>query len=621
MARVRLNVEQRTENNAKRQDGCQKWLPWVGWSLILAAGVARGTEADVRGRPMRRQPVALVCSEDRLYVANRCGTVATLDAQTGEVLAEQPVARQLAALARLGNERTGRLIAVDKVAHRLIILEVLTRQRGTPGGAQRREGVRVVERLPVPHTPVFCVTDPAGERVFVASLWARQVTCWQRADRRPPKEATWSEAWKTDLTFAPRGLVYLEGRDQLVVADAFGGTLALLDGRRGNVRQKRVIPGHQLRGMGLLEGGKRLVIAQQVLNPLARTDDNDVHWGILMSNDLRWLKLTALLDPQSDLFEQSHMTPLGEASHGAADPAGLVVVGEDSPLVVVALAGVGEIAYGHPTDYVFRRMRVGRHPTAVAACDRCRIFVADTFDDTISVIDMNAEERIAVWHLGPVRPPTLAEKGEMAFYDGHLSMDGWMSCHSCHVDGHTNGLLNDNLSDGSYETSKRVLSLLGRAGTAPFAWGGTSATLEEQVGRSIQKTMRFRGEVPRGTRRAIAAFLRTLEPPPGIDAARGRVDRRQVERGKALFGTLGCADCHVPPRYTSEETYDVGLVDERGMRMFNPPTLLGVSQRHRWLHDGRAESLEEVLTRFRHKLERDLERGELADLLAFLRQL
>ncbi|HHK42292.1 MAG TPA: hypothetical protein ENJ50_07730, partial [Planctomycetaceae bacterium] len=559
--------------------------------------MVQATESDVRGRPMRRQPVALVCLGERLYVANRCGTLATLDAQTGEVLAEQPVAQQLVALARLGNERTGQLIAVDKAAHRLIILEVLPRQRGTPGDVQRREGVRILERLPVPHTPAFCVSDPVGVRIFVASVWARQVTCWQRRNRPSETHATWSEAWRTDLTFAPRGLVYLEGRDQLVVGDAFGGTLALLDGRRGDVRQKRVIPGHQLRGMGLLENGKRLVIAQQVLNPLARTDDNDVHWGILMSNDLRWLKLTALLDPRSDLFDQSHMTPLGEASHGAADPAGLVVVGEDSPLVVVALAGVGEIAYGRPTDYVFRRMRVGRHPTAVAARDRRRIFVADTFDDTISVIDMNAEERIAVWRLGPTRPPTLAEKGEMAFYDGHLSMDGWMSCHSCHVDGHTNGLLNDNLSDGSYETSKRVLSLLGRAGTAPFAWGGTSATLEDQVGRSIQKTMRFRGEIPPGTRQAIAAFLRTLEPPPGIDAARGRVDRRQVERGKALFEMLGCADCHVPPRYTSEETYDVGLVDERGMRMFNPPTLLGVSQRHRWLHDGRARSLEEVLTR------------------------
>ena len=618
---MRIRVERQSEIISKRRGRCQRWLSCVVWSLLLAAGLVQATESDVRGRPMRRQPVALVCLGDRLYVANRCGTLATLDAQTGEVLAERPVAQQLVALARLGNERTGQLIAVDKAAHRLIILEVLPRQRGTPGDVQRREGVRILERLPVPHTPAFCVSDPVGVRIFVASVWARQVTCWQRRNRPSETHATWSEAWRTDLTFAPRGLVYLEGRDQLVVGDAFGGTLALLDGRRGDVRQKRVIPGHQLRGMGLLENGKRLVIAQQVLNPLARTDDNDVHWGILMSNDLRWLKLTALLDPQSDLFDQSHMTPLGEASHGAADPAGLVVVGEDSPLVVVALAGVGEIAYGRPTDYVFRRMRVGRHPTAVAARDRRRIFVADTFDDTISVIDMNAEERIAVWRLGPTRPPTLAEKGEMAFYDGHLSMDGWMSCHSCHVDGHTNGLLNDNLSDGSYETSKRVLSLLGRAGTAPFAWGGTSATLEDQVGRSIQKTMRFRGEIPPGTRQAIAAFLRTLEPPPGIDAARGRVDRRQVERGKALFEMLGCADCHVPPRYTSEETYDVGLVDERGMRMFNPPTLLGVSQRHRWLHDGRARSLEEVLTRFRHKLDRDLEPGELADLLAFLRQL
>ena len=49
------------------------------------------------------------------------------------------------------------------------------------------------------------------------------------------------------------------------------------------------------------------------------------------------------------------------------------------------------------------------------------------------------------------------------------------------------------------------------------------------------------------------------------------------------------------PNYTSEDVYDVGLVDENGLRLFNPPSLLGVSQRNRFFHDNSGESLDDVL--------------------------
>ena len=51
-----------------------------------------------------------------------------------------------------------------------------------------------------------------------------------------------------------------------------------------------------------------------------------------------------------------------------------------------------------------------------------------------------------------------------------------MSCHSCHTDGHTNGQLNDNLSDfKTFGAPKRVLSLLGKRDTMPLAWNGGRA--------------------------------------------------------------------------------------------------------------------------------------------------
>ena len=80
--------------------------------------------------------------------------------------------------------------------------------------------------------------------------------------------------------------------------------------------------------------------------------------------------------------------------------------------------------------------------------------------------------------------------------------------------------------------------------------------------------------------------------------------------------------CHIPPlTYTSHEAHDVGFADERGLRKFNPPSLRGVGQAGPYFHDGRAATLEDVFVRYRHQLDRELPKSELADLLAFLQSL
>jgi cytochrome c peroxidase len=79
--------------------------------------------------------------------------------------------------------------------------------------------------------------------------------------------------------------------------------------------------------------------------------------------------------------------------------------------------------------------------------------------------------------------------------------------------------------------------------------------------------------------------------------------------------------CHVTPRFTSPESYDVGMVDEKGNREFNPPSLRGVSQRRPFFHDNRASTLEDVFLKHRHQLDEALDDEERVALLAFLRSL
>jgi cytochrome c peroxidase len=115
----------------------------------------------------------------------------------------------------------------------------------------------------------------------------------------------------------------------------------------------------------------------------------------------------------------------------------------------------------------------------------------------------------------------------------------------------------------------------------------------------------------------LAAFLRTLQPPPTIAADRPAA----VARGKTVFEAQRCARCHSAPEYTADGTYDIGLTDEFDNALFNPPSLRGVAHRERLFHDNRAKSLEEVFQRFKHQVNGELLANDLADLLAFLRSL
>jgi cytochrome c peroxidase len=320
-------------------------------------------------------------------------------------------------------------------------------------------------------------------------------------------------------------------------------------------------------------------------------------------------------DSDDDLRKGGCVIDLGFAGRGAADPSALAC--DRSGLVAVALGGVDEVALGRsPTGYL-RRYSVGRRPTALAVADGGKtVFVADTLEDTISVVDAATGVRTKVIALGPKASPSLVECGERLFFDARLSHDGWMSCHSCHTDGHTSGLLADTLGDGAYGAPKRVPSLLGTARTGPWSWAGHVERLDEQVRKSIVTTMRNPNPSADDVS-ALTAYLQSLVPPRAVAVA----DRAAVERGRKVFRSEGCAECHSPPLYTSRGTYDVGLADEANLAKFNPPSLLGVDRREPLLHDGRASRLADVFLRHGHPTGSALPADEVADLVAFLRSL
>ena len=268
---------------------------------------------------------------------------------------------------------------------------------------------------------------------------------------------------------------------------------------------------------------------------------------------------------------------------------------------------------------MWNRAIVGRGPGAFAIAGS-KLFVAERFDDAVAAIDLESAkvERIA---LGTPHESTPVERGEIAFFDARHSLEGWYSCHSCHSQGHTSGRLNDNFTDGSFGTPKRVLSLRGTGDTGPWAWSGQMATLEKQTSNSIRSTMHGVKNPPQELVDDLVAYLRSLPPAPGVRTARGESDPEIEKRGRKVFVREKCGSCHAPPTYTSPKAYDVGLVDEVGGKLFNPPSLRGVSQGGPYFHDGRAATLEDVFGKHRHELAKPLSAAELGDLVYYLRGL
>lgn len=563
-----------------------------GWMLLPLPGSDQPTKSSA---PRLRRPVALLLTEQgkKLLVANRdSGTIAIIDPFQGKIVAETRVAERLADLT--GDNKV--LVAVDEQAHEVVVLD---------------SALKVQRRSPVGHTPVCVRLTQDSTHAVVSCLWPRRLAVVPLQDKTEPVTI--------DLPFAPRRLLAVDGQ-RVVVADAFAGRLAVVNVTTRKIESIRNLPVHNIRDLALSRDGKHVMLTHQTLNARGQTRSGDIQTSNVLTNNVRKFALADILDPLADLSRDDRVYQLGGVEKGAGDPTEIAESFDGQ--VVVTLAGVNEIALGRPDQAQWTHFEVGRRPTALAL-DRGnrRAYIANTFADAVTVFDLANSSLVREIPLAPpVKDLASHERGEMLFFDARLSFESWYSCHSCHTDGHTTGRLNDNFSDGSFGTPKRILTLLGARDTGPWAWNAQMTELEAQVRTSIKSTMQGRTPSAEDVR-DLTAFVQTLPAAPSLLSARGIDDPETVKRGRKVFVREKCASCHAAPSYTSAKTYDVGLHDEAGGKLFNPPSLRGVSQAGPYFHDNRAATLEDVFVRFRHQLPEPLTTQELSDLLRFLESL
>jgi DNA-binding beta-propeller fold protein YncE len=601
--------------------GSRRFVNWLVGRVVCAAVLVLA-QADVspawaaesgptsirisNTQPRLRYPVAMVLVDGgkRLLAANqRSGTVSIVDVPGRRVEAEYQIGRNLSDLVRVPGA-DGLFLCTDWSANTLDLLE-------------RRNGdLKVAATVTVSPFPASVCCDRDGRRCFVASLWSRRLTVIDLA-REAQGAVRLKVAKVLPLPFAPRLQALSPDGKTLVVAGAFAVELAVVDPAQFSLTTVKAVPGQNIRGLAWSSDGQRLIVAEQTLDRLAYTNQADVHWGSVVSNVVRSVDRSALVDPKCDVLTKSRLLELGEVGNGGGDPAGLLVTKDGT--LYVALAGIGEVAYGRFDTGTFRRVRVGTRPTAlVATADGSELCVADTFGDSIAVLHTaNVAKGISQISLGPQPGLSAVDRGERLFFDARLAHDKWMSCHSCHTDGHSSDALSDTFGDGSFGAAKRIPALGGVGETAPWAWNGSMHDLGEQVRKSLSTTMHSDKVVPAQVD-DLTAYLKSLKPAPSLIAGPDAAQQLAIERGHAVFARHKCDRCHVPPTFTSPNTYDVGLRDEVGNRRFNPPSLRGVAQRAAFFHDGRAASLRDVFVAHHHPANTTIPATELADLLSFL---
>ena len=584
--------------------------------LMLIATLPVSAAESLMMTAVHRRPVALEIhtpSNQLLVLNQRAATVSILDMAQQVVTGEIAVGGVPSDMERI--PETDLIAIANKTKHVISLFAV------------SKNLLVHVHDIPSCRYPIQLKYDARTAVLYVAGLWSRQLAVLQ-INKIEPKKSKLIQL--VDLSFAPRKMVIDGAGDRMIIGDAYGGTLGIADisnAAQGHltISGQRTFPGHNVRGLELSASGEMLLIAHQMLNELAHTVRNDVHWGLLMSNDLRWLRLENVIKGGEEMYTGAHMHPLGEAGSATGDPTGMVITKDGT--VVVILGGVGEIAYGREDDFSLQRIKVGLRPMdIVVTSSGDSIYVANMLSDSISVVRLKDQQSTQI-RLGPQGTWKAVDRGERLFFNAKLSHDGWMSCHSCHTDGHTNGLLNDNFSDKSFGAPKRVLTLLGKANTAPFAWNGKAADLQTQIKNSLTLTMQMDEPPSDEQLQDLAAFVKTLPTPPSIDEARKHVDKEAIARGQKVFQQADCRQCHAPPAFTVTGLFDVGLSDSEGNHEFNPPSLLGVGQRVHFFHNNIAKTLPDVFLKYKHPAGPEAKDTELltpqqvADLVQFLRSL
>jgi YVTN family beta-propeller protein len=472
-----------------------------------------------------------------------------------------------------------------------------------------------IKRLKAGSQPIAVKVTPDGSKVYITN---------RRTNLTP-----YRSEFQTEVTVADIKLEQVIERKMFVNAHLLenivftpSGDLALVT----LMRPKNLVPASQLEGgwmmnhgIGIIETGGEGRIIQLLL------DEPDSFYP--------------------DPFDIK-ISPDGTkvfVSNAGVDVVSVIDLAEIRKLIADAtpemIAGFAD-NLGLSARYIIKRIGTGQNPKGMAfSPDGKLLYVAERFTDKIAVIDPVKLAMVDSIDLGGPERITFIRKGQRLFYNAGRTFQNQYSCSSCHPDGGDDGLTYDMAAGGMGRNLTNTQSLRGIYGTSPYKWNGKNVSVYMQCGMRFSKFV-TRTEIysPVQLDQLVAFIFRGLQnsPNPYKDPT-GNLTPAQ-ERGKQIFERTRtndgreippkgrCITCHSGPRLTNRKLEDVGtLSDTDNPSLFDTPELNYIYESPPYLHDGRANSLEEIWTKYgtteKHGFVNDMTKQQLNDLISFLKSL
>lgn len=384
-----------------------------------------------------------------------------------------------------------------------------------------------------------------------------------------------------------------------------------------------------LAGLAVSKDGTRLLVASNKMN-----SDKGLLAGADLDQDNTVRNLVSIIDTTTgEVLDSLDIDNSDSATAIAFSPLG--------DYFVVTLQGNNEIAL---FDYyavnrsaglggLMTRQRVGSAPRGVAFdAVTGRLFVQNYLTRDLSVFALSDYLATGRSDFLPTTLSTVATEtlpadvllGKQLFYhasDPRMSAEGYISCATCHSDAGFDGRTWDFTGRG--EGLRNTTTLNGRGGlgmghlhwTANFdevqdfehdirnAFGGSGFLTDTQFANASTP-----GGAPKAgldpDLDALAAYLGSLGhdhlPKSPHRTASGDLTS-SATAGASLFQREGCATCHTGTAMTDGRLHEVGTVGTTsGNRLSLPlpgietPTLRGLWESEPYLHDGSANTLDEV---------------------------
>jgi YVTN family beta-propeller protein len=598
--------------------------------------------AGVSSEPEYKTPINLTLTPDgsELWLAcEASSSTIVVDTATRTKVAEIPVGGQPHDVAFGPDGR--RAYVTNRLDDSLSVIDVASRE--------------VVRTIPVGDEPHGVITDGSGRHLYVLNSGLGSISVIDAETLVEVKRLSASRIpWSLALSPDGRKIVvtntlsrFVEPRTELM------SELTVIDTERGVVEDRRVAPGSNLlQGVAWHPSGDYAVFTlnrTKNLVPMTRLLQG---WTITNGMGLVWRDGRVdqvLLDQPGLAFPDAAdvvVTPDGR--HALVTSTGsdrLAVVDLEKLVTMLGEASPRERErvfpnhLGKPVEFVTTYIPTGTSPRGVTIShDGGTAYVANTLDDSVTVVDLAGLEAVARIDLGGPEEITKTRLGEQLFHSADIAFRRQFSCHTCHPDGHVDGITYDIEPDGIGVNPVDNRTLRGIFDTAPFKWTGLNPNLQRQCGPRLAVFFTRIDPFTPEELEALELYITTIPRPPNRYRALGAPLTEAQRKGKALYErtvtndgrpippTGRCINCHPGPLYTDRQKHDVGTktpLDKEGV--FDTPHLTNIYDSAPYLHDGTAETLEEIWTRFnpddQHGVTNDMTKDELNHLIEYIKTL